>query len=301
VKVNSKLFINGGVRIDHWRNNDALSATTPLIGSAGGTVIQFPNRTETAFSPQISAVYHTNSHLSVLFSGGRAFRAPTLNELYRSFRVGNVLTLANENLRAERLTAAEAGIRVTANEDKLAIRGTAFWNDVTRPVANVTLLTTPALITRQRQNLGRTRSTGLEVDLDARFRQNWNISLGYLLADATIFRFPANQALEGLRIPQVPLHQFTFQAQYSNPSVITVGIQGRASSSQFDDDQNLFRLGSYFVLDALASRRLSSHADLYLAVENVFNQRYDVGKTPVTTIGPPILVRVGIRAHLRGK
>jgi len=27
----------------------------------------------------------------------------------------------------------------------------------------------------------------------------------------------------------------------------------------------------------------------------LFNQRYETGKTPVTTIGPPIPVRVGFR------
>ena len=51
--------------------------------------------------------------------------------------------------------------------DRISLRGTFFWNDITRPVANVTLQTTPALITRQRQNLGRTRSRGVEVQADA--------------------------------------------------------------------------------------------------------------------------------------
>ncbi len=300
ITFGSKLFLNAGVRLDHWSNFDALSATTPLTG-ATGTVIEFPDRSETAFSPQLSGVLKFDSHVSLLFSVARAFRAPTLNELYRSFRVGNVLTLANENLRAERLTGGEAGIRVSALKDTVVIRGSAFWNAVTRPVANVTLQTTPALITRQRQNLGRTRSSGLEVEADARVHRFWTISAGYLLADAVVEDFPANRALEGLKVPQIPLHQFTFQLLYANPSRVTVGIQGRAASSQFDDDQNLFRLGSYFVLDALVSRRISSRFDLFGAAENILNQRYEVGKTPVTTIGPPILIRGGVRVRLGEK
>jgi outer membrane receptor protein involved in Fe transport len=102
-------------------------------------------------------------------------------------------------------------------------------------------------------------------------------------------------------IPQVPAHQFTFQAAYSNPSIVTLSFQGRASSSQFDDDQNLFRLGSYFTFDTFASRRLSRRFDIFFAAENLFNQRYEVGKTPVTTLGPPILVRAGLRLHLGTK
>ena len=301
VTLSSRFFIIVGARIDHWRNFNALSVTRPVTADTPVIAVQFPDRAETAFNPQLSAVYKVNSRLSLLFSGGRAFRAPTLNELYRSFRVGNVLTLANENLRAERLTGGEAGVRVTALNDRLVIRGTSFWDEVTRPVANVTLQSTPALITRQRQNLGRTRSRGVEVEADVRLSRFWRVSAGYLFSDATVVRFPANTALEGLRIPQVPLQQFTFQAQYTNPSIATVGVQARASSSQFDDDQNLFRLGSYFVLDAIVSRRLSSRFDLFVAAENVFNQRYEVGKTPVTTIGSPILVRAGFRLRLGAK
>src|SRR4029434_10061888 len=136
--------------------------------------------------PHLSATYKVNSNISLLFSGGRAFRAPTLNELYRSFRVGNVLTLANENLRAERLTGAEAGLRVTTLNDRLLVFGTAFWNEVTRPVANVTLQTTPLLITRQRQNLGRTRSLGVELEADAQLNRFWSLSAGYVFDDATV-------------------------------------------------------------------------------------------------------------------
>jgi outer membrane receptor protein involved in Fe transport len=301
VTFGSRLFVNVGARFDYRRNNKALIATRPVTPPSVTNVTSFPDRSEGAFSPQLSAVYRLNSRLSLLASGMRAFRGPTLNELYRSFRVGNVLTLANENLRAERLTGGETGIRFNSPSDGLVVRGAFFWNEITRPVANVTLTTTPALITRQRQNLGRTRSRGLEFEAEARLNQYWKLSAGYLLADATVVRFPANQTLEGLMIPQVPRHQFTLQATFNKPEIATVSFQGRVSSSQFDDDQNLFRLGGYFTLDALASRQVSRSLDVFVAAENLFNQRYEVGKTPLTTLGPPILVRAGLRLHLGSK
>lgn len=295
IRVSPRLFLNAGGRFDHWRNYAALSASRPITAATPTSIVLFPDRTESAFSPQLSAVYKINSQVSLLASGTRAFRAPTLNELYRSFRVGNVLTLANENLRAEHLTGGEAGARVTALKEKLVVRGTAFWNDVTRPVANVTLQTTPALITRQRRNLGRTRSRGVELETEARLNKFWNLSAGYLFDDATVARFPANTGIEGLMIPQVPRHQFTFQTRYANPSILTVGFQGRASSAQFDDDQNLFRLGSYFTVDLFLWRRVAPGLEAFVAVENLFGQRYESGKTPLITLGPPTLVRAGFR------
>jgi outer membrane receptor protein involved in Fe transport len=301
IRLGSRAFINAGARFDFRDNEKGTLATRPLSGSMVTSVTKFTDQSETAFSPQVSGVFRINSHLSLMASGMRAFRAPTMNELYRSFRVGNVLTLANEKLRAERLTGGEGGLRFNSNDNKLAVRGSLFWNEINRPVANVTLTTTPALITRQRQNLGRTRSRGVELEADARLNHDWKLSAGYLFADATVVKFPANQTLEGLMIPQVPRHQFTFQLRFDKPSIATVSFQGRASSSQFDDDLNLFRLGSYFTLDAFASRRVSHSLAVFLAVENLLNQRYEVGKTPVTTLGPPILVRAGLRVHLRSQ
>jgi len=296
----SHFFVNAGGRLDHWQNYSALSASTPVSAQNPTAVSFFPDRTENAVSPYASVVYRFSERLAATASITRAFRAPTLNELYRSFRVGNVLTLANENLQAERLTGGEAGLRLSTN-NKVALRGSFFWNDITRPVANVTLTTSPALITRQRQNLGRTRSRGLELQSDVNLSRRWNLTGSYLFADAVVVDFPASSLLEGLWLPQVPRHQLTIQTRYENPSVVTVGLQARASSSQFDDDLNQFRLDSYFTLDALVSRRLNRRLEIFGAVENIFDQRYEVGKTPVTTLGPSILVRAGIRLRLGAK
>jgi len=298
LRAGQHLFINVGARVDHWREYAALSTSRPLTSAGSTTVTLFPDRSETAFSPQLSVLYKLTANVSLAASVTRAFRAPSLNELYRSFRVGEVLTLANEQLRAERLTGGEAGLRVTPFHEKLVVRGTVFWDEIMRPIANVTLRTTPTLITRQRQNLGQTRSRGVELEAEARFSQFWDLSAGYLFVDVTVVRYPANTALEGLMIPQVARHQLTFQARYANPSLVTVGLQGRASSSQFDDDQNLFRLGRYFTLDVIILRRVARGLEVFAAAENLFNQRYEVGKTPVTSLGPPLLVRAGFRVYL---
>ncbi len=113
--------------------------------------------------------------------------------------------------------------------------------------------------------------------------------------NARVTEFPAARELEGLFLPQVPRHQLTFQAAYAKPSLATFAVQGRASSSQFDDDQNQFRLRRYFALDALVSRRLGSAAEVFIAAENLTNTRIETGRTPVLTVGPPLLVRVGMR------
>lgn len=298
IRITPRWLLTLGVRGDRWRNFDALSSSRPLPAATPVTVTRFPDRIETAFSPRVSLLHKLNENVSFMVSGYRSFRAPTLNELYRSFRVGNVLTQANSKLLAERLTGGEAGVKISAVDKKVNIRGTFFWSEITRPIANVTLSVTPALITRQRQNLGRTRSRGLELETEARVTNTFTITGGYQFIDATVLKFPANTSLEGLLIPQVARHLLTFQARYSNPHRLTVAVQGRAAGAQFDDDQNLLPLDKYFTLDAFASRALGRGVEVFGAFENLTGQRYDIGRTPVKTLGPPFLARIGVRVAI---
>ncbi|HYP25418.1 MAG TPA: TonB-dependent receptor [Blastocatellia bacterium] len=301
IRVADDWIVTVGGRFDRWRNYDALSTTRPLAAPGPTQVTTFEDRSETAFSPRLSVLHRLADNVSLVASGYRAFRAPTLNELYRSFRVGNVVTQANEDLRAERLTGGEAGATFAAFDRRLNVRGVFFWSEITRPVANVTLSVSPDLIVRRRVNLGRTRSRGIEVEADARITSSIVVSGGYLFADATVLEFPANRELEGLWLPQVPHHQLTFQARYINPSKMVIGLQGRFAGLQFDDDQNRFELERFFTLDALASRPVARGVEVFAAFENIFNERYSIGRTPVRTVGPPFLARIGIRVDIGAK
>ena len=97
-------------------------------------------------------------------SAYRAFRAPTLNELYRNFRVGNVVTNANAAIEGGETHGRRSWHRVCRSfGERLFVRGNIFWSEIDDSIANVTLSTTPALITRQRQNLGAIRARGIEL------------------------------------------------------------------------------------------------------------------------------------------
>lgn len=284
-----------GARIDDWRNFNAASFRTPFSTAGPTTATVFPDQSQTAFNPRLSVLRPITSNLSATASVYRAFRAPTLNELYRGFRLGNVSTLANSALIAERLTGAEAGLNATGFDQKLEVRGTFFWSDIVDPVSNVTLSTTPTLITRERENLGRTRSRGVELEGVAHLNSRVEFSAGYDFTGATVLNFPANTALQGLEIPQVPRNQFTWTARYWNPSLLMVSVQGRFVGLQFDDDQNQLPLDRYYTMDLTIGRSLTHGIQIFGAAENLLDQRYQIAKTPTPNIGPPTLVRIGLR------
>jgi len=289
-------LLSFGARFDRWLNSRGFSNRTPVVGAR--SLNAFADRTETAFSPRVSLMKRLDGGFSLSASAYRAFRAPTLNELYRNFRVGNVVTNANAGLRAERLTGGEAGIGLQKFRDRLFVRGDFFWSDIDDSIANVTLSTTPALITRQRQNLGAIRARGVELATIAKFARHWEISGEYLLTDSTVLRFPANRSLEGLLVPQVPRHQVNFQVTYANAEWL-VGAQGRFVGQQFDDDQNTLPLERFFTMDAEVSRAVSERVRVFVALQNLTGSRYQLSSTPVFTVGPPALFRVGARFSIR--
>ena len=278
--------MNFGARFDRWRNYEGFFNRT-----------LFADRSETAFSPRVSVSRFFNDRFSLNASVYRAFRAPTLNELYRNFRVGNIVTNANSELSAERLTGGEAGFGIRTLRDRMFIRSNLFWSHISDSIANITLSTTPALITRQRQNLGAIRARGVEVSATLVPNRSWELSAEYLLTNTTVLRFPANRSLEGLLVPQIPRNQFNFQVSYTN-SGWTAATQGRFVSKQFDDDLNTLPLQRFFTLDAHVSRAVSEQARVFVAVQNLNGVRYEVSSTPVFTLGPPMLVRAGVRVSL---
>ena len=248
-RVNDKWTVIAGARWDDWSN---FSGNTVRITIPDGMAVGqfFPNRSETSFSPRLSLMRNLGSNAAVWVSGYRAFRAPTLNELYRSFRQGSALTENNPALRAERLTGAETGGRINGFNHKLESRATAFWADIVNPVTNVTLSSTQTLTTRQRQNLGRIRSLGGELDGILHVSNTIQLSAGYQFTHAYVEN--STQLLVGKLVPQVPKHQLTWEARYWNPTRIMVSVEGRYASSQFDDDLNTFVLGRYYVMNLFA-------------------------------------------------
>jgi outer membrane receptor protein involved in Fe transport len=208
--------------------------------------VLYPSRSDLAFSPRLSVLRSLSRNVSVTASMYRAFRAPTLNELYRSFRLANVLTQNNPFLDAERLTGAEAGVNITAPDRKLDFRGTFFWSDIVGPVENVTINPTSSPVLRQKQNLGRIRSRGVELDGIVHVSRDIQITAGYEFTDATVVNYtvpPGAPSLLGKNVAQVPRNVFTWEARYWHPSHIMFSVQGRFVGNQYDDDQNLLPTG----------------------------------------------------------
>lgn len=302
------LSLTLSARVDRWRNYDAhnLEHSVPSGAPTVNHAASLPERDDTVASPRVAARYRLNDVVSVWGDLGAGFRAPTLNELYRQFRVGTVLTLANNQLGPERLVGGEVGVTLTPIRS-LMVRSTYFHNRVKDPVSNVTIATVGTMVTQQRQNLGRTRIAGIQNDVELRLGSSWRVTGGYLYEQAEVTENPSNPGLVGKRLPQVPEHRGSLQVVYAHPQVVTVAFGLQAVGRQYDDDQNVRTvpgldepgLPGYVLASLTASRSVGRGIEAFAGVQNMFGEEYFVGTFP-TTVGSPRQVMAGVRVRFAG-
>jgi len=285
-------------RVDGWHNYNGHNLETSLIGARVNNVPSLPDRSDTVASPRVAARYHLTDRVDGWGDVGWGCRAPTLNEWYRQFRVGQVLTLANNELGPERLVGGEAGVSFVPAKNA-TLRATWYDNRITDPVSNVTISQVGAAVTQQRKNLGETHVYGIQTDLEYRLGPDWRIAGAYVYGQAKVTDNPSNPLLIGKWLPQVPEHRGSVRLAYSNPKLVTATIGAQFVGAQFDDDQNTAsrQLPKYALVDILASRALSRNLELFAGVQNLFDEEYFVGTLP-TTVGSPRLVTGGVRVRL---
>jgi len=246
----SNLTVTASARVDTWRNYNPHNLETAVIA---GTVVSTgrPARPRAecrrrasriaAIRPSVRELRRGNQAtgwLSVWGDIGGGFRAPTLNELYRQFRVGTVLTTANDQLGPERLVGGEAGLSLTPVRD-VTIRTTWFDNHVTNPGVECDADGRGGERHAAAAESRETQIWGIQSDVEYRVGAAFKLSAGYLYNQATITDGgTANAALLGKFLPQVPVHRGSLRAIYTNPRVVTVSADVLFFGRQFDDDQN---------------------------------------------------------------
>lgn len=285
--LSDALELSAGLRADGWRQ-------TPSPGTDG------EQRGAAALSPRAGLAWRSSEGVTLRASGYGAFRAPTLNELYRQFRVGNVSTLANPDLEAERLWGAEAGGGWRGDMGggaSLSLDGTFYWNRLDEAVINATVSATPNLITRRRRNLGAATARGVELDARLDVRRDWTVRVGYGWLDSFIREAVAGADLEGTvgnRLPQVPTYRAHVALSYHNPPGWGASLWLAASGEQFEDDLNELPLAAALTVGAALEVPIIDAARLTVRAENLFDEQVEVRRGPVLVYGAPRLLYAGV-------
>ena len=280
-----QLTFTAGGRIDRWQITGGFLNERPLAGGPALTDTRFADRDGTEATGRVGIAWRPVPTLALRTGAYRGWRLPTLNELYRPFRVGPDATAPNAALSPERLTGYEAGATWTPLS-RVSLAATVFHNRLRGAIANVTQGIGPGTFPvvgfvaangtyRVRQNLDAIRSTGVEVDA------SWRAGPVFALAswshvDPRVEATGAAAPLDGLRPAQTPLDLVSGTLGWRRDG-FTASATLRYFAGQYDDDANVDRLAPATTLDGYLALPLTRSLAVEARAENLFDERVETG------------------------
>jgi outer membrane cobalamin receptor len=230
---------------------------------------------------------------SVFGQVGRAFKAPTLDQMFDprpfpDFR-GGTFTVSNALLTAQRASNFEAGLY-----GGRAVRWSALVYRMN--VANEIDFDPRTFMYG---NIGRSRHTGLEMEAQGPAGARIRPAVTYALTDVT--------AADG-QLKNIPRHQVTLGATASLGWKLDTFVGLRRSWGAFLDDENLMPVVSKPLVDVRV-RRSVRHATVFADLLNAGDQRYDEFGFVLTDFrgsrvgyvypGQPRVLRIGLTLDLK--
>jgi iron complex outermembrane receptor protein len=241
-----------------------------------------PVRTARGLSPKASLRWQPSADWTMTLSTGRALRFPTVSELYQAISTGPTITVPNPDLGPEKATSAELAIERKIEGGRLRV--SVFYETVRDALVSQSAPLVPGSTTLFNfvQNIGRTRTNGIEFAADKRdLLPGLDLSGSLTLANPRTMSDPAFPAAEGKLIPQVPRRKATIVATWRPSDKLSLTLAGRYSSRMFGTIDNSDIVGhtwqgfeGFVVADVRAVYRLSPHLSFAAGVENLTDKRY---------------------------
>ncbi|HEY1606097.1 MAG TPA: TonB-dependent receptor [Allosphingosinicella sp.] len=299
-----------GGRIDRWSIADGFLKERVLATAVPLTDLAFPNRTGWEPTGRGGLAWRVLPGLTLRTAAYLGWRLPTLNELYRPFRLGADATANDPLLKPERMRGAEVGLEWRPY--KAAQLGlTIFDNRLEDAIANVTLGHGPGSFPIvgfvaaggtffERENIDAIRSRG--VELDGRLTLGaWSLGGGWSWTDARVRSSGLAAPLDGLRPAQTPRSSAAATLAWHGRGGLLGSLAARNVGGQYEDDLNSRILPGAVTFDAAFLVPVARKLALALRGENLANKRVYAGisGTGIIERATPRTLWVGLRFGLR--
>ncbi len=271
IMILNNLSIYPGFRYDWWETYDG------YFDQAGATGYpqNYDSKSKAALSPKLAAVYKPFEMTALRSSAGMAFRPPSVYELYSVYIGRGVTTLANPDLEPETNTAWDMG--VSQGLWKGAKVGVTYFENYLKDLIYTQTISSTL---RERKNVGKAESKGVEIEAEQRFDKWLRLFANYTHTDAVIKENAAKQEIVGKKLVWFPEHMFSAGADLEE-GPFSVSLVGRYVSKRYSNDANTDQENNvwtsydpYFVADAKVSYKLTKFASLSFSVDNIFNSDY---------------------------
>lgn len=298
--------IHGGVRLEVHQDSEGRLQEKDIATGAALKDRDYPRHTSPHPQLSLGAKWDASKRIewsANVFSGGRN---PTLNELYRPFRTGGLVTLANPELSRESVLGGETALKLKVTDD-VTLRLKIFANAVRDAIATVSVARGPGTfgdwgylppggVGAQRANVEKVILQGGEAGAEWRVTRKITFQASWQATHSEIERCSKERSLEGKRLAQVPSSQAVLQLRGDFQDWIWVA-GCRHVAAQFDDDANSLSLAAYTTFDARITRRINTKTEVFVAGENLSNAEIQTRRdaTGTVSIGAPRMWSAGLR------
>lgn len=300
--------LHGGSRLEWNARRDGRLREWEITSQSNTRDLRY--NAQTTITPHLSlgTKWTPDAHFewsAMAYSGARN---PTLNELYRPFRAGEVLTIANPALRRESTVGGELGVKIHPCADG-TVQLRAFENRIRNAIANINQVRGPGSfgdwgylatgsVGARRENIESATVQGLEARVEWKFTQALTVAAGWLGTQSKVRSCPLQRSLEGRSLPQVPSQQASVQAT-TETDHWRWDLSLRWVGRQFDDDANQNVLASFFTTDLRVTRRIGTKTELFAMAENLTNAEIQTRREAngTVSVGVPRMWSAGLRRH----
>jgi vitamin B12 transporter len=232
---------------------------------------------------KMSAVLKLSDDIALKASGGRSYRAPTLNDLYWP---NDGWSEGNPALRPE--TGYNADIGLSAATNRLGANAFAF----VRWVQDGIQWTETSPFFYQPMNVGKALFPGAQVDVDFQPVSGLHLSGSYTFLYSLVLEGASTTytVADEKRAIYSPVHTADAAIRWDNGKT-RIGADARFTALRYTDEANTTSLPGYVVVNAEARQRLTPNLAVSLSGKNLLNTVY---QTVSGYIMPPLSIWLGL-------
>ncbi|HZR37874.1 MAG TPA: TonB-dependent receptor [Nevskia sp.] len=290
------LRVDLSLRYDHFRNYDGFD------GNPGGQGVT-PDRAKDSFDPRLALRYALSPALALRGAVYRAFRAPTLDNLYRGFSTTAGTFLPNSQLDPETLFGAEIG--ADWSRGPLAAQLTLFRNDIDNLIGSRNLAASELppgfFFGSVNINVGKVRSQGIESSGQWTIAPRLRAEASYTYTRSEVLENAQDPGSVGKQTAGIPRNSASAGLDWQPLPPWDVSVHARWADHSYGDADNTLDQEAHFLADLYSSYALSRAVQLFGSLSNAFDRRYIAGNSGFepAKLGPPLQLFGGIKVHFQ--
>ncbi|QDC90248.1 TonB-dependent receptor [Candidatus Methylopumilus universalis] len=261
-----------GGRQEHYEAYDGVNQTTNLA--------RYEGRSRNTFSPKASLSFEPIPAWGFRAAFGKAYRFPTVTELFQQLTNGSTIVTNNPNLKPEEIYSAE----ITA-ERRFAnglARASLFREDRYDALISQTNISSVGTSSTYIQNVDHVRIHGIELATELKnvMIPKLDLMANATLTDSEILKNDAAPSYINKKVPRIPRQLYKAVATYRVSEDFTMSLAARYSGRQFiqldnsDINPETYQGASRLLfVDAKANYKFKDRWTASLGVDNIFNDQ----------------------------